>query len=139
MKRKEVEERTLEYHEGGLCCTEAILKSIAELYYPEPSNAIPRMGSGFCKGIGKTGLDVCGTVAGGVMAIGYVHGRDDKDGENTTACDYATEFRKRFVEKYGTTNCAELLLAFGEQVKMAQCKAMTADASGMIADILDGN
>ncbi|MDY7035391.1 MAG: C-GCAxxG-C-C family protein [Thermodesulfobacteriota bacterium] len=138
MTRKHVEERTLKYHQSGLCCTEAIIRSITEIYSEEPNNAIPKIGSGFCKGIGKTGEDICGTLVGGVMALGVLFGRMNKDGDNSQACEYSAEFRNRFIAKHGTTNCYEILNKFGEQEKMGKCKTMTADAAGMIADMLSG-
>lgn len=136
MKREQVEERTLCYHQSGLCCTESILKSITEIYGEGPNNELIKLGSGFCLGIGKTGQDICGTVVGGVMALGHLFGRTTGKETNTTACEYAAEFRDLFLEAYGTTNCDELLQKFGEQEKMDKCKAMTAKASGMIADLL---
>ncbi len=136
MTRKQVEEKTLGYHQSGLCCTEAIIKSITECYSEELSNAFPKIGSGFCLGIGKTGEDICGTVVGGVIALGFIFGRMNTNENNARACEYAAEFRKRFIAKYGTTNCNEMLIKFGEQEKMGKCKNMTADAAGIIADML---
>jgi len=136
MTRRQAEEKTLHYHQSGLCCTESIVRSITELYGKESSNAIPRVGSGFCFGIGMTGEDICGTVVGGVMALGFLFGRMNEHGDNAQACQYAAEFRKRFIEKHGTTNCNEMLKKFGEQEKMGECKRMTADAAGMIADMI---
>lgn len=138
MTRRQAEERTLRYHQSGLCCTEAILRSVTELYSEETSNAIPKIGSGFCFGIGMTGEDICGTVVGGVIALGFLFGRMSEDEEHGRACEHAAEFRKRFLEKHGTTNCNEMLKKFGDQEKMGKCKQMTADAAGMIADILSG-
>ena len=136
MTRKEVEKRTLEYFESGLCCTEAIVKAVVEICGDQTCDAISKIGSGFCKGIGRSGKDICGTVAGGVIALGYLYGRSNGGEDLAIPCRYAAEFRERFVSKYGTTNCGQMLLDFGEQENAAKCKSMTAEAAGMIADIL---
>ncbi len=136
MNRKQVEETTFKHHQSGLCCSEAIIRSVTETYAEESSSAIPEIGSGFCKGIGKTGEDICGTVTGGVIALGYIFGRMTRDDDNAPVCEFAAEFRKRFIAKYGTTNCGELLKKFGQQEDMGKCKCMTADAAGMIASML---
>ncbi len=136
MTRRHVEEKALHYHQSGLCCTEALSKAVIECYSEETSNAIPRIGSGFCLGIGHTGEDICGTVVGGVIALGFLFGRMSPDQDNTRVCKQAAEFRKRFIAQYGTTNCNALLKKFGEQPKMEKCKKMTAEAAGMIADML---
>lgn len=138
MTRKEVEQKTLSYQSSGYCCTEAIIKSITELYSDVSGSAIPKVGSGFCKGIGKTGEDICGTVAGGVIALGYLSGRMKPDDDLAPVAADAARFRKRFLDKFGTTNCSELLDKFGEQEQMDKCRKMTAEASGIIADILSG-
>jgi C_GCAxxG_C_C family probable redox protein len=138
MTRKEIEQKTLHYHTSGYCCTEAIIKSITEFFSDESGNAIPKVGSGFCKGIGKTGEDLCGTVAGGVIALGYLSGRMKPDEDPAPVTANAATFRKRFLDKFGSTNCRELLDNFGEQVQMDKCRKMTAEASGIIADILSG-
>lgn len=138
MTRKDVEKKTLSYHSSGYCCTEAIIKSITELYSDEPSNAIPKVGSGFCKGLGRTGEDICGTVVGGVIALGYLSGRMNREEELAPAIAHAATFRKRFLDKFGSTNCNELMDKLGEQVQMDKCRKMTGEASGIIADMLSG-
>jgi C_GCAxxG_C_C family probable redox protein len=138
MTKRQVEKKTLEYFKSGLCCTEAIVKAVVEIYADQTCDAIPKIGSGFCKGIGRSGEDFCGAVAGGVIALGYLHGRSSGDEDLANPCRYAAEFRDRFLSKYGTTNCGQLLSNFGEQENAAKCKAMTAKAAGIIADMLSG-
>ena len=133
---KEIEKTTRTLHESGYCCSEAILKSITDAFSTDSVDEIPRIASGFCKGVGKTGEDICGTVAGGVMAVGVLYGRNESGRDISAACDHAAEFRRRFIDAYGTTNCAGLLEKFGDQKKMHKCKGMTAKAAGILANIL---
>lgn len=135
-KRVQMEEKTMHYLQSGFCCTEAIIQSITESFSNQPSQAIPRIGTGFCKGIGMTGEDVCGAVVGGVIAIGYLYGRNNGDEDKTRVSQCAAKFRERFFAENGTTNCWKLLEKFGEQENMQQCKQMTAHTAGMLADIL---
>lgn len=138
MTRQTVEKNTLALHESGLCCSEAILKSVVEACTGESGPAIPKIASGFCKGIGKTGEDICGTVAGGVMALGILFGRMTPDCDNGKVCEATAEFRRAFMDQYGSTNCLRLLETFGTQENMHRCKAMTANAAGMLYDIVTG-
>jgi C_GCAxxG_C_C family probable redox protein len=88
------------------------LKSITEFYAKEPSADIPKIASGFCMGIGKTGGDICGTVAGGVIALGLLFGRMNGEEDNRQVIELASEYRKLFLSRYCTTNCHELLKEF---------------------------
>ncbi|MBN2565347.1 MAG: C_GCAxxG_C_C family protein [Candidatus Eisenbacteria bacterium] len=74
----------------------------------EPDNpAIPKIAYGFAGGIGNSG-DVCGAVVGGVMAIGLKLGRGDSMEGMMQNLGVAREFRRRFKEEMGETECREL-------------------------------
>jgi C_GCAxxG_C_C family probable redox protein len=134
--REQIEEETMQYLQAGFCCTEAIIQSITESHSNRPSRAIPRIGTGFCKGIGMTGEDICGIVVGGIIAIGYLCGRDTENEDKSKATQYAAKFRERFIAENKTTNCMKLLEKFGKQTAGQRCRQMTAQAAGMLADIL---
>lgn len=68
---------------------------------------IPRIAFGFAGGIGNTG-DVCGAVAGAVMAIGLHQERGETMEESLRTLAIAQEFRRRFENEMGTINCREL-------------------------------
>ena len=46
------------------------------------------------------------------------------------------ELRRAFIEKYGTTNCQQLLEQFVGQVEGQKCKKLTADTAGMLFDLV---
>ncbi len=68
---------------------------------------IPRIAFGFAGGIGNTG-DVCGAVAGAVMAIGLKQERGETMDESLRALAVGQEFRRRFETEMGTITCREL-------------------------------
>ncbi len=68
---------------------------------------IPRIAFGFAGGIGNTG-DVCGAVAGAVMAIGLKKERSVNMDESLQSLEVVQEFRRRFEAEMGTINCREL-------------------------------
>ena len=95
---------------GG--CSQATLAALQQ-HLGLDNVAAFKAASGLSGGIGLTGESACGGLAGGVMAIGLVYGRDKLKGELESAgfqetlrlsgilCD-------RFVEQYGSIKCHDV-------------------------------
>jgi len=71
------------------------------------SEVIPRIATPFGGGIGGRG-EVCGAVAGSVMAIGLKYGREEPSQPNLQAYVLAREFCQRFEEETGHLSCRDL-------------------------------
>ncbi|MBU3914312.1 C-GCAxxG-C-C family protein, partial [bacterium] len=109
MENKKIAEEAFNYFNSGYNCAEAVLKSITDNFSSEKNEAILRIASPFCGGIGKTTKEICGALSGGIMAIGYLYGRS-KPGENFDAAWKMTaKLRTEFEEKWGTTQCGSIL------------------------------
>ena len=67
-------QRSLELFRSGYFCAESVLQAIAENQDIQ-SDLIPKIATGFCSGISRTG-GMCGAVSGGIMGIGLVAGRN---------------------------------------------------------------
>jgi C_GCAxxG_C_C family probable redox protein len=52
---------------------------------------------------------MCGALSGAVMALGLKYGRDNSEQDRNPASDKANAFVNKFLDKYGTANCIELL------------------------------
>ena len=50
----------------------------------------------------------------------------------------ANRFRERFMEKFGSTNCAVLLKTVVDPNPEYTCKHLTRDAAGLLADVIEG-
>ncbi|MDY7077891.1 MAG: C-GCAxxG-C-C family protein [Chloroflexota bacterium] len=137
MTREEVEKRAFDNYQSGFHCAESISKAVVELYAEGPSNEIPRIAAGFLGGIGATHEEVCGALAGGIIAIGYLFGRMEPGKDIQDARELAAEFRHRFVEEFGATNCQVLLDGFGNQENAIKCKRLTATAAGLLSELLE--
>ena len=76
MDIKKVEKKAEEmFGEDGLWCAESVLTAVSD-EAGIVSPLIPRIATGFCSGTAQT-RGMCGAVAGGVMALGIVYGRDN--------------------------------------------------------------
>ena len=68
---------------------------------------IPRIATGFCSGMGRTG-GMCGAVSGGIMAIGISLGRNTPD-DSIDNCYLAVQtLVERFNAQFHSTSCLEL-------------------------------
>ncbi len=138
MEHTDATQKTFDYFQSGFHCAESISKAIVEIYGETPAHDIPKVASGFGGGIGKCKEDTCGAVTGGIIALGYLYGRTEPGTDFRNAWELSAEFRKQFIDKFGTANCGRLLEQFGEQENMIKCKNMTAEAAGILSALIRG-
>jgi C_GCAxxG_C_C family probable redox protein len=134
-----------EYFVSGYGCAESVLKAIAEAKGIQ-SDLIPRIASGFCGGIARTG-GMCGAVIGGIMALNIIYGRDSAAQSQELNYLKVQEFVQAFKLKYGTRNCYELTgcdLSTDkgkEQFNILnvhkKCTEFTAEATRMVLELID--
>ena len=136
MQREELEKKAFDYYNNGFCCSESLSKAIIDHFADNPEGYSVNTASAFCGGIGKTRADICGALAGAVIAVGYLYGRTEQGKDISLAAAIIAEFRRQFIEAFGATNCTLLLEKMGEQEKANKCKQMTQKATGMLYDIL---
>jgi C_GCAxxG_C_C family probable redox protein len=121
MQKEDLEKQAFDYFNTGFCCSEAISKTIIDHFAENPAGYPVKVASGFCGGIGRSHDDVCGALVGGVIAAGYLFGRTERNKDLNEACRVTSEFRRIFLEKFGSTNCAAILEKLGEQEKYIKC------------------
>ncbi|WP_260294660.1 C-GCAxxG-C-C family protein [Sedimenticola hydrogenitrophicus] len=130
--------------EAGLYCAESVLQSVAD-HYGFDSPLIPRIATGFCSGMARTG-GTCGAVSGAILAINLMSGRDGAD--QSVEPNYAAirQLVERFRERFDSTMCSELLGCdlgtpegqehFTKNELWHRCRDFTSGAADMTADIL---
>lgn len=91
---------------SSLFCAESVLLAVARAHGIE-SDLIPRVATGFCSGMGRTG-GLCGAVAGGIMAISLIHGRDTGDDGVDETYARVVALRRLVQQKWGTISCYAL-------------------------------
>ena len=136
MSKEEAEKRAFQYFQSGFHCAEAISKALTELLEKEDSSYSPKVATGLGGGIGGSHLETCGTLTGGIIALGWLFGRIKPGEDKTRIYELASEFRRRFLEKFGSCNCQILLEKFGKQENAMKCKKLTAEAAGILWELL---
>jgi C_GCAxxG_C_C family probable redox protein len=143
---KKIEERAKEHFGmNRLFCAESVLLTVSEELGID-SPLIPKIATGFCGGMAHT-CGTCGAVAGAVMAIGLVYGRDKGKQPYGPVYEIVQQFFQAFEDEFKSTNCLELTgcdlnteegrQAFVDRGVMGKCKRFTGKAAALVAKLID--
>jgi C_GCAxxG_C_C family probable redox protein len=110
------------------------------------SEIIPRIATGFCSGVARTG-GLCGAVSGGIMAIGLALGRDAPT-DSVDPCYLAVRtFLDRFSDQFQAITCLELTgvhlgtpegqAGFREKGQIKNCVNYTEEATRLVVEIIE--
>jgi len=92
-------------------CSQSAVAGIFEALGIENDDVF-KAATGFADGVGLTGDGHCGALAGGVMAISYLFGREGKDSgdmmKQIPALILSKKLHDQFIQKYGTCRCADI-------------------------------
>jgi C_GCAxxG_C_C family probable redox protein len=136
MSEIDVERRAAELHAGGYNCAESVLVAVLEALGQPVDGPVPRVATCFGGGVGRTEEELCGALAGGLMAIGCASGRS-RQGDNWDRCaETAAELRRRFALACGSTRCGEILASFGPGNTSPRCHALSGRTAALAVDVL---
>ena len=136
MTQQEIEQRATFLHNGGWHCAESVLTAILEEFQGTAPDRTTRLATCFGGGVGRTHQDICGALSGGLIALGCLYGRNKPGQDWSEAAGLGAQLRERFKALYGTTCCADILRAMGEQDNMHQCKRLSGKAAGLVYALL---
>jgi C_GCAxxG_C_C family probable redox protein len=141
---EQVSQRSQELFEMGYHCAESVLLAVAESKGIQ-SDLIPRIATGFCGGISRTG-GMCGAVSGAIMGINLVAGRNSPAGSVEPSYSLTQQLISRFEKQHGSTNCRQLIncdlateegqRTFKENHLIERCQQYVGDATSMVMSLL---
>lgn len=138
-------ERCEALYNDGFYCAECVVQAVADHYSLE-SELLPRLATGFCSGMARTG-GTCGAVTGGVLALSLFLGR--ATAEQPVEANYALvqAFVDGFRQEFGTLNCSDLLgcdlgadagqQQFQDQDLQQRCRSYSGYAAETVSRLLD--
>lgn len=135
--KKDVQEKAFNYFNSGFHCAESIAKAILEHYGENLNPEWVKAASAFQGGVGKCKKDMCGAFSGGIVALGVLKGRSDLETDHSDAVFMANAYREAFIQKFDSTNCAELLKTIVDPDPEYTCKHLTSEAAGLLADVIE--
>ncbi|HIJ54659.1 MAG TPA: C_GCAxxG_C_C family protein [Deltaproteobacteria bacterium] len=141
----QVAQQSMNHFKSGYFCAESVLLAVSE-HYGIRSSFIPGIATGFCSGTSRTS-GLCGAVAGGILSINLFSGRRSPKDSVEENYKYVREFMQIFQEKFGTTNCAELIgcelgtkagqKKFKKENLKEECFRFTQEATRMAMTIIE--
>lgn len=126
------------YRSGDFYCSEAVVKTIKDVFGLPVSDDVIAAASGFPLGIGGAGC-ICGAVSGGVIALGMVFGRDSsKDRKADKVMKLARDLHDIFKNNHKSLCCRTLnrFMIMGTSKQVKQCIAFTGEVAQEVAKII---
>lgn len=136
MSRIQAEQLALAHSESGLHCAESVASAITKLFCPDQAGIVCRMATGFGGGMGGSRQEACGALAGGVLAIGLLCGRSTPEQSREAAYQLSAAYRERFMARFGSSICQTIRAGFTTSNTGSACRSLTAEAAGMLHDLL---
>jgi C_GCAxxG_C_C family probable redox protein len=106
---------------NGYHCAEAIVDAVLSASKRNAREVVAQA-TAFGGGMGKTQAEACGALSGGLIVIGYLHGRRNPGQDWDLPAELGAKLRTRFLESHGTTLCSALRDRFGEEQQMTECR-----------------
>lgn len=138
-RAEEVELRAASYYEEGLHCGESVVRAVNEVSDTELPPEVMRMASGFCEGLGGSRC-ICGALAGGVMAVGLLAGRESAKDEWEPAYYASAELRRRWVDDQDAESCDEVVARIGGMhlpERWAHCTMLVGRTARWVVEITE--
>jgi len=118
-------------------CSEAILLAAASRSLPDLDPLAVRLSTPFAGGVGCSHMELCGALAGGLLLIGALYGREDAQ-TNDDLCQALTAgWREHFMQEFGYTCCQDLRENWVGQPGQPDCKALVGRTTGLLVDFLE--
>ena len=133
-----LEEEAKANFDSGFNCAEAVSLVVSKQLDNTTQSrmrCVPRIATGFGGGIARNG-DICGALAGGIMAISLALGRDKPDQSRDRCYDAVDRFYNEFVKAFGSCRCRELTqldLKIPEQREVHKAKVHAQRCAPMVA------
>ena len=137
--------RSRELFESGFYCAESVLLAVTEAKGIQ-SELIPKIATGFCSGMGRTG-NQCGALSGGIMSLGAFTGRNEPGEPVDKNYAKVRELMEAFEGRFGSTTCLGLTgcdlgteegqIAFREQRLIEKCYQFTEETTQIAMGILE--
>jgi C_GCAxxG_C_C family probable redox protein len=126
------------YENGDFYCSEAVIKTLKDVFKPEIGDEVIALASGFPVGMGNAGC-TCGAVVGAQMSLGLIFGRQKAKGKEVEkTMELSREIHDIF-RKDNKTLCCRILtkdMKLGSKKHMTQCVKFTGDMAEAAAKII---
>lgn len=130
--------QTAKCWEEGFNCAESVLRGVCHAQEIDLPDVAKMMATPFGGGIGRC-EDVCGALAGGVMALGACIGRTKTSEDRLRSYDAAKLLYTSFQKRFDSVDCKVLNKSdFKSPEHRVRCGKYVREAASMTLDVLRG-
>jgi C_GCAxxG_C_C family probable redox protein len=135
--RSTVVQQAAEHFKNGFCCSEAILKSIAENFASDVPQNIVCMATGLCGGMGNRRA-TCGVFTGGALALSLLAGRSCPEDSDKLIRTLSGKFQQQLEQEFGASICEDLLAKRRIQnfFKKSGCRKLVIRGTELLVDLI---
>lgn len=126
--------KAAEYFNQGYSCSESIImEAIEQGIVPKELLSVATSFSG-----GMSSGCLCGAIAGSQMVLGWLYGKNNKNGNDVQARALAKQFIEEFKKSHKATCCRVLTagMDMASPERKAHCTNMVNDCSKILAEII---
>jgi len=91
----------------GFNCAESVLRGVCHAQGIELTDQAMRIATPFGGGVGRS-EDICGALAGGVLAIGAAIGRTEAEDDRLRSYEASGRLHESFCKEFGSSQCKVL-------------------------------
>ncbi len=119
-------------------CAESVLRGFCHARGVDLSEQAMRMATPFGGGVGRS-EDLCGALAGGVLALGIALGRTEPEQDRLRSYEAARDLHRSFVHAFGSSECKVLNGGdFQSREHRVRCGGLVREACRMSIEIAAG-
>lgn len=135
-------EKAMALHREGYNCAQAVVLAFEDML-PADKETLAKLSSSFGGGIGGM-REVCGTVSGMAMVLGFLYGNSDPGDRTAKSAHNARvqELARRFRERNGDIVCRRLLglePVPGKTLQKRPCSEYVGDAAEFLEEYISAN
>ena len=130
-------EQAAGFMKQGFHCSEAVLLAAGEAVMGAVDPMLCRASSGLAGGVGCGYGEMCGALSAGAMVIGLLHGRSDATTNDDFCQRLSRDYRERFIETFGDSNCGKLRASGYGAGGHTPCSVLVARATRLLLELLE--
>lgn len=96
-----------------------------------------RLATGLAGGLAGSKQEMCGALAGGVMVIGALYGRDTWEDDDQKAYALSGRYKEWFLAEFGSTQCQPIYDEMHPPDGSGSCSEVGERAARILMEVLD--